>query len=62
MAEARIGLPEFDVCLYWSGRYADDPETRWSRERMVELFREGLGRAWSAATGLEMVPRAPQVH
>ena len=36
----RIGLPPFEVCLYWSSRYADDPGNRWLRDLLVELFRE----------------------
>ncbi len=36
----RLGLPAFDVSLYWSWRYSGDPGAHWLRERMVELFRE----------------------
>jgi len=36
----RIGLPAFQVSLYWSWRYTDDPGMRWLRELLIELFRE----------------------
>jgi DNA-binding transcriptional LysR family regulator len=36
----RVGLPAFDVSVYWHWRFQGDPGNRWLRERIGALFHE----------------------
>jgi DNA-binding transcriptional LysR family regulator len=38
--EADLGLPQFDVSLYWVARAQHDPAHLWLRERVKQLFAE----------------------
>ena len=44
---ADLGLPQFDVSLYWVARAQHDPAHRWLRARILRLFAEAPRRARS---------------